>query len=155
MARMNIYKLWCQDQAFLEYYTVFMIVFLVDTLELPRQLPNWERFYWPTYKDDVEDWIRRCVTCVGTKGRQTRLSGKSQKYNAGYPFERILIDLAGQFPTPRRGNRHILVVADYFSKWCEAYPAPTINVPEIAKVFVENWISHYGEPTRVAHRPRK
>ncbi len=62
----------------------------------------------------------------------------------GHPSERIAMDLAGPFPILRRGNRHILVVADYFSKWCEAYPVPTIYTPEITNVFVENLISYYG-----------
>ncbi len=57
-----------------------------------------ERFYWPTYKDDVEDWIRRCVTCAATKGPQTWLRGKLHKYNVAHPFERIAMDLAGPFP---------------------------------------------------------
>ncbi len=56
------------------------------------------------------------------------------------------MDLAGPFPVLRRGNHHILVVVDYFSKWCEAYPVPTIDAPEIIKVFVENWISYYSVP---------
>ncbi len=85
----------------------------------------WEWFfYWPTYKYDVRDRIRRCITCAATKGPQTRWQGKLQKYNVGHPFERIAMDLAGPFPMSQRGNHHILVVADYFSKWCEAYPAP-------------------------------
>ncbi len=40
---------------------------------------------------------------------------------------------------------HILVVADYFSKWCEAYPVPKIDAQEIAKV-CGKLISHYGAP---------
>ncbi len=42
MVKMNIYKLWYQNQVFLKYYTAFTIVFPVDTLELLRQLPNFE-----------------------------------------------------------------------------------------------------------------
>ncbi len=40
-------------------------------------------------------------------------------------------------------------MADYFNKWCEAYLVWTIDVPEIAKVFVENWISYYGVPLKL------
>ncbi len=63
-----------------------------------------ERFYWTTYKDDVENWIHRYVTCAATKGPQTRSRGKLHKYNVGYPFERIALDLAGPFPMSRRGK---------------------------------------------------
>ncbi len=107
---------------------------------------RYEQFYWPIYKDDVEDCILRCVTSAATKVPQKQLRGKLHKFNAGHPFARIIMDLAGSFPMSRRSNRHILLVADYFSQWCEAYPVPTIDAPEIAKVLVENWISHYDVP---------
>ena len=47
-----------------------------------------------------------------------------QIYNVGVPFERIAIDIAGPFPKSDKGNRYILVVADYFSKWPEVHPIP-------------------------------
>ncbi len=53
------------------------------------------------------------------------------------------MDLAGPFLMSQRGNWYILVEADYFGKWCEVYLVPIIDAPEIAKVFVKNWISHY------------
>ncbi len=61
-------------------------------------------------------------------------------------FEKKGIYRAGPFPMSQRGNQHILVVADYISKWSEVYPVRTVDAPEIAKVFAENCISHYGVP---------
>ncbi len=74
---------------------------------------------------------------------QTRLCGKLQKDNVGHLFERIAMDLAELFLMSQRGNRHSLVVANYFSKWCETYPVPTIDATDITKVYVDNWILHY------------
>ncbi len=106
----------------------------------------WEWFYW-LYRGDVEDWIR-CfnVTCAATKVPETQLHSKLLKQNVGQPFGRIATDLAGPFPILQRSSWYTLVALDYFSKWCEAYPVLTLDAPEIAKVFVENWISHYGVP---------
>ncbi len=147
IVNMNIYQLWCQDLVFFEYYTTFTIAFLVDTLELLRQLPNfWEWFHWPTCKDGTEDWIHHGVTCATTNGPKTQLHSKLHKCSVGYLFGRTAMDLAGPFPISQRDNRNILEVAIYFSKWCEANPVPIIDALEIAKVFVENWISHYGVP---------
>ncbi len=100
---------------------------------------------------NLQRWCQRldspmCNLCCNQRATDTQLHGKLYKYNVGHSFERIAMDLAGPFPMSRKGNWHILVVANYFSKWCEAYPMPTIDVQEIAKVFVENWISHYGVP---------
>ncbi len=73
----------------------------------------------------------------------------------GHPFERIAMELAGSFPMLRKGNRHIIVVTDYFSKWCEAYPVPTTDAPERAKVLLENCISHYRAPLEFHTDQRK
>ncbi len=114
MVKMNIYRLWCQDRVFLKYYTAFTIVFLVDTLELPKQLPNFE--------NDFTGQLTKIMSQIGAviKGPQTQLCGKLYKYKIRHPFERIDMDLAGPYPMSQRGNQYILVVADYFSKWCEA-----------------------------------
>ncbi len=60
------------------------------------------------------------------------------KYNVGHPLERIAMDLAGPFPMSQRGNHHTLVMADYL-----ANGAKHIQY-QPHKIFVENWISHYG-----------
>ncbi|KAI8737343.1 Transposon Ty3-I Gag-Pol polyprotein [Biomphalaria glabrata] len=73
------------------------------TLEKVRQ-----RFYWCRYKEDVEDWCRRCDRCAATKGPQRRTRGPLQQYNVGVPFERIALDIAGPFPETLKGNRYIL-----------------------------------------------
>ena len=39
----------------------------------------------------------------------------------GYPFERIAIDIMAPLPVTVSGNKYILVVGDYFTKWKEAY----------------------------------
>jgi hypothetical protein len=40
--------------------------------------------------------------------------------NVGAPFERIAFDIAGPFSITDSGNKYIMVVMDYFSKWPEA-----------------------------------
>ncbi|KAF7644240.1 hypothetical protein LDENG_00225380 [Lucifuga dentata] len=39
-------------------------------------------------------------------------------------MERVGVDILGPFPTTDSGNRYILVVMDYFTKWPEAYVIP-------------------------------
>ena len=36
----------------------------------------------------------------------------------------IGIDLIGPLPESQAGNKYILTVIDYFSKWAEAFPLP-------------------------------
>jgi hypothetical protein len=72
-----------------------------------------------------------------------------QQYNVGAPFERIAMDVAGPFPTSDSGNKYVLVVMDYFSKWPEVYPIPNQETTTIADAVVHNWISRFGVPMEV------
>ena len=38
------------------------------------------------------------------------------------PLQRVAMDIFGPLPETPRGNRYILVIGDYFTKWKEAFP---------------------------------
>ena len=42
-----------------------------------------------------------------------------------------------------------MVVTDYFTRWVEAYSLPNQEAPTVAKVLVNEWISHYGAPDAI------
>ena len=48
-------------------------------------------------------------------------------------------------PTPE-GFRYILVIADYFSKWTEAFPMKNKCADTVADILVENIILQFGMP---------
>ena len=47
-------------------------------------------------------------------------------------MERVVIDVIGPFLASRRGNRHIVVIGDYFTKWLEAVATPDQEVKTFA-----------------------
>lgn len=108
-----------------------------------------ERFFWNKVKDDVEKWCKSCDACGARKGPKTRCRGKLQRYNVGAPFERIAFDILGPLPRSNDGNKYILVVMDYFTKWPEAYPIPDQEATTVAEVLLQNWISRYGTPLQL------
>ncbi|UYV84370.1 K02A2.6-like [Cordylochernes scorpioides] len=105
-----------------------------------------ERFYWVCYHEDVERWCKECDRCAASKGPKTRSRGEMREYNMSAPFERIAIDVAGPFPVTEGGNRYILVVMDYFTKWPEAYAIPNQEATTVAKVLMDNLICRFGVP---------
>ena len=111
------------------------------TMEKVRQ-----RFYWLRYKHDVEEWCRRCEVCEECKGPQRKTKGLMQLYNVGVPFERIALDVAGPFPITKNGNRYILVIADYFTKWTEAIALPNQEAETIVETLINIWVSRFGVP---------
>ena len=80
-----------------------------------------DRFYWTGMADDVKDWLSQCVACIKRKspvGRHHPLG----HIPTGHRWDRIAMDILDVCdPTPE-GFRYILVIADYFSKWTEAFP---------------------------------
>ena len=52
------------------------------------------------------------------------------QYNVGAPMEGIAADILGPLPTSDSGNKYLLIVADYFTKWTEAFPMQHQEVAE-------------------------
>ncbi|GBN12768.1 Retrovirus-related Pol polyprotein from transposon 297, partial [Araneus ventricosus] len=100
-----------------------------------------ERFYWDRLRADVEKWCRECHACGARKGPKTRTKGHLQRYNVGAPFERMALDILGPFPVTTKGNRYVLVLMDYFTKWPEAIPIPDQEASTVAEELTD-WDTH-------------
>jgi len=108
------------------------------------------RFYWVGMKRDVEDWVATCSSCNQLKKPVGRGAGAPLKVSwTGYPFERIAMDLIPNLPETYKGNRHILVIVDYFTKWVEAYPLPKMDALTIAVVFMNEFVTRFGAPDKL------
>ena len=70
-------------------------------------------------------------------------------YNVGLLFERVQMDILGPFPISSLGNKYLLVVTDYFTKWVEAFPLSNMRIKTIAEVFVREIVCRYGVPLKV------
>ncbi|UYV82242.1 K02A2.6-like [Cordylochernes scorpioides] len=93
-----------------------------------------ERFSWPETR----------------KGPTTRSKGKLKIYNVGAPFERIAIDVAGPFPKSDLGNKYILIIMDYFTKWPVAVPIPDQEASTVSEALLQDWVCIFGVP-RILH----
>ena len=61
-------------------------------------------------------------------------------------MERIATDVPGPLPESENGNRYILVINDYFTKWVESFPIPDQRAETVAKCLVNEVVSRYGVP---------
>ena len=87
----------------------------------------------------------QCVVCVKRKsptGRHHPLGN----IPTGHRWDRIAMDILDVCdPTPD-GYRYILVIADYFSKWTEAFPMKNKCADTVADILVEKIILRFGMP---------
>lgn len=106
-------------------------------------------FYWSTYKEDVDKWCKRCHTCFAKQGPHRRTRDQLQVYNVGSPFERIAVDILGPLPKSEDGNRFILALTDYFTRWPEAVPLPNHQTRTIVDALVTHIFPRFGMPLEI------
>ena len=103
------------------------------------------RFYWPGYKEDVIRWIGWCDVCQKRKQGGLKKAPLHQ-VPVGMPMERMAIDIMGPLPVTKSNNKYIVVVADYFTKWTEAFALPNQEAYTVADCLVTNVILRFGAP---------
>ncbi len=87
------------------------------------------RYYWPGQTQDVERYIAGCLDCA-RHGPATR----SQMLNpvlVTYPFQLIGLDFIGPLKTTGSGNRFILNVVCYFSRFLVPFATKAANVEDV------------------------
>ena len=104
------------------------------------------RFYWPGQKKDVERWCNDCFLCNSRKSPAKACAPLQPTENVHMPMQRIAMDILGPLPETERGNRYILVVGDYFTKWKEAFATKDVKAVTIARCLVNEVICRFGVP---------
>ena len=95
-------------------------------------------------RKDVERWVRSCRDCQQKKPPPFKKRAELVKYQVGAPWEWIAADIAGPFPLTNRGNRYILVVMDYFTKWVELCALPDQQADTVATFLVDQVLAKFG-----------
>ena len=107
------------------------------------------RFYWPCYQSDIVNWIKQCDHCASRKPSKQQNKSTLKQYIVGEPMERIAIDILGPLPKSSKGNKYIMVVVDYFTKWAEAYAIPDQEARTVADKLVQEFITRFGCPRQI------
>jgi hypothetical protein len=63
-------------------------------------------------------------------------------------MQRIAIDVLGRLPTTKSGNKYLIIITDYFSKWVEAVPVPNQEAITVCNVIL-SFSSRFGIPSEI------
>src|SRR5258705_13476086 len=96
---------------------------------------------------DLEAKLRFCEPCQRVKSTSTTARAPMEPIEIGAPGQIMGHDIIGPLPITGSGNKYILVVIDYFTKWVEAYPMVRQDAVNIAYIFVKEWLCRYGMPS--------
>ena len=114
---------------------------IAKTLHRVRQ-----RYYWVGCHQDVQQWCKSCDACAARKGPPKAIRAPMAQHNVGAPMERIAVDVLGPLPESEQGNKYLLIMADYFTKWTEAFPMQNQEANRVAEIVVKEVVSRYGVP---------
>ena len=64
-------------------------------------------------------------------------------------MERVYLDFIGALPRTEKGNEHILIMVDQFTKWIECIPLPSQSAMETARAAMNQFFSRFGCPFQV------
>ena len=62
----------------------------------------------------------------------------------GAPLDRLSTDILGPFPESNQGNKYVLAVTDYFTKWMEIFAIPDQNAATCVKIILNEVIARFG-----------
>lgn len=108
------------------------------------------KYYWPGCRKDVRTYVAGCETCSKRKSPNVTKRAPMKVVETGIPMERVATDILGELPKTDRGNRYILVVSDYFTKWTDSFAMPNMEAQTVAKILVKEVFAKLGVP-RILH----
>lgn len=99
-----------------------------------------ELYYWPKLKKDVINYVSNCRTCAAYKNSTQARPGLMGQYKkVSFPFQLISVDLLGPLPRSKKGNQHLLVVTDWFTKFVLVQPLAKATAAAVVR-FMENQV---------------
>ena len=107
------------------------------------------KYVWYGMSQDIKEYVRHCPICEQNKKPNRYNRCPMTRYHAGVPMERVHLDFLGPLPKTPRGNLHILVMIDQFTKWIECIPLPSQTAEETARAAVGEFFSRFGYPLQV------
>jgi len=107
-----------------------------------------EKFFWPGYAESIREWCKTCPRCAAKKNPTPKRQGPLQSVHTRYSLQIVAADIMGPLPTSKNGNRYILVVSDYFTKWVEAYAIPNQEATTVAHQLI-NMFCHFSLPEQL------
>lgn len=117
---------------------------------LKKVYPRLKRKYtWPGMYKNIRNYIRLCKFCTAAKMTANNKTGLRTTRTVWEPWFEICIDLFGGLPRTSDGYKHILTVADTFSRWVEFLPLKTTTADEVADTLVQEIFCRFGVPRRI------
>ena len=109
---------------------------LYDTLK--------QKYYFPQMYTSVIEYVSTCDSCQRTQSSPHLRKAPQAPLPIVEPFGRVHIDHVGPLSKTPEGYRHLLVVVDSTTLWCEAFPTRSTTAEETACILYREIVCRYG-----------
>ena len=108
-------------------------------------------FYWPHMRQDIEDYVSKCIVCQKVKYERGKASGLLQPLPIpDSPWQSISMDFVFGLPKSTQGNNGIWTIIDRFSKQAHFLPVKkTIKAKNMAAMFISQIFKYHGLPSSI------
>ena len=105
----------------------------------------YNNYWWPTVKEDVTNFISTCKICLSIKTPNRSCGKMGRRKWPTAPLELISLDFLVDLPRARKGNVHLLVINDHFTRLTKLY-AIEDGKASTASACLHDYILTYGIP---------
>ena len=113
------------------------------------------KYYWPSLKKDVENYVRGCDICLASKAVHHKPYGDLQSLPVPtHRWKDLSMDFVTGLPLSAdwKGDSYdsILVIVDRLTKIVHYEPVKvTIDAPELVEVIIDVVVKHHGLPDSI------
>uniref|UniRef100_A0A8C2GBZ0 Gypsy retrotransposon integrase-like protein 1 n=1 Tax=Cyprinus carpio TaxID=7962 RepID=A0A8C2GBZ0_CYPCA len=105
-------------------------------------------FYWPGMRKDIATYCKTCPQCQQTSLRVPPRAPLKPLPIIGVPFEQLGMDIVGPLEKTKTGNRYMLVITDYATRYPEVFPLKSIKARVVASALIQLF-SRVGFPKSI------
>jgi hypothetical protein len=107
------------------------------------------RYYWYEMREDISIWISQCEICGANKPPNKSSKAPLGSMPMEAPLYRMGTYLLGPLPVTPRGNKYILTITDYFTKWVEIVAVPDQTAVTCAQIMLNEVVCRFGCPLAI------
>ncbi|KAL4007477.1 hypothetical protein ACER0C_001329 [Sarotherodon galilaeus] len=95
------------------------------------------RFVWPGMYTQLQQFCKSCQICQLTLNKGVARAHLQPLPVIDTPFERIGMDVVGPLERSSSGNRYILVICDYATRYPEAFPLRSAKARQVSNCLLQ------------------
>ena len=103
------------------------------------------KWWWDKMYTDAIRYCENCAECAITMGVGKKRKPPLHPIPVKRPFQILGIDVM-ELPKTSKGNRYVIVMQDFLTKWPLAFPCPDQKATRIARLLVDEVLPTFGVP---------